>query len=86
MKFATRAAIAAVCAALALAPAASASGLNECIQMNKKVTEALNTAHPSDSTEAAKAQIVAGRSYCASSMYAQGVARYAKALQLLGKG
>ncbi len=86
MKFATRAAIAAVCAAFALAPAATASGLNDCIQLNKKVTEALNTAQPGETTEAAKAQVQAGRTYCASSMYAQGVARYAKALQLLGKG
>jgi hypothetical protein len=86
MKFVNRVAIAAVCAAFALAPAASASGLNECIQMSKKAVEALNTAQPGDTTEAAKAQVQAGRSYCASSMYAQGVARYAKALQLLGKG
>jgi hypothetical protein len=86
MKFVTRVAIAAVCAAFALAPAASASGLNECIQMSKKAAEALTTAQPSETTEAAKAQVVAGRSYCASSMYVQGVARYAKALQLLGKG
>jgi hypothetical protein len=86
MKFVTRVAIAAVCAAFALAPAASASGLNECIQMSKKAAEALTAAQPSDTTDAAKAQVLAGRSYCASSMYAQGVARYAKALQLLGKG
>lgn len=86
MKFVTRAAIAAVCAAFALAPAASASGLNDCIQMGKKAAEALTSAQPNDTTEAAKAQVLAGRSYCASSMYAQGVARYTKALQLLGKG
>jgi hypothetical protein len=86
MKFVTRAAIAAVCAAFVLAPAASASGLTDCIQMAKKAAEALNTAQPSDSTDAARAQVTAGRTYCASSMYAQGVARYAKALQLLGKG
>jgi hypothetical protein len=85
MKFATRAAIAAVCAAFALAPAASAGGLAECIQMSKKAAEALNTAQPNDTTEAARVQATAGRSYCASSLYAQGVARYAKALQLLGK-
>ncbi len=86
MKFATRAAIAVVCAAFALAPAASASGLNECIQMSKKAAEALNSAQPGDATDAARAQVQAARTYCASSMYSQGVARYAKALQLLGKG
>ncbi len=85
MKFTTRVAIAAVCAAFALAPAASASGLTQCIQMSKKAAQALNAAQPSDTTEAAKAQVQAARSYCASAMYAQGVARYAKALELLGK-
>jgi hypothetical protein len=54
--------------------------------MGKKAQEALTLAQPSDATEAAKAQVVAGRSYCASSMYAQGIARYSRALQLLGKG
>jgi hypothetical protein len=83
MKFVT---IAAVCAAIALAPAASASGLTDCIQMNKKITEALSTAQPGENTEAAKAAAQAGRSYCASQLYAQGIARYSKALQLLGKG
>lgn len=86
MKFATRAAIAAVCVAFALAPAASAAGLSECIQMSKKATEALNAAQPGDKTDAAKAQVQAGRTYCASAMYTQGVARYAKALELLNKG
>ncbi len=82
MKFVT---IAAVCAALALAPAAYASGLSDCVQMSKKATEALNTAQPGGNTDAAKAEAQAARSYCASQMYAQGVARYTKALQLLGK-
>lgn len=83
MKFVT---IAAVCAAFLMAPAANAAGLTDCIQMGKKATEALTSAQPNDTTDAAKAQVLAGRSYCASSMYAQGVARYARALQLLGKG
>jgi hypothetical protein len=83
MKFAM---IAAVCAAIALAPAASASGLSDCVQMSKKAAEALNTAQPGTTTEAARVQVQAGQSFCASSMYAQGVARYSRALQLLGKG
>lgn len=83
MKFVT---IAVVCAAFALVPAANAAGLNDCVQMGKKASEALTAAQPSDSTDAAKAQVNAGRSYCASAMYAQGVAHYSKALQLLGKG
>ena len=83
MKFVT---IAAVCAAIALAPAAYASGLADCVQMGKKANEAISAAQPGTTTDAAKAEAQAGRSYCASQMYAQGVARYSKALQLLGKG
>ena len=82
MKFVT---IAAVCAAIALAPAASAAGLSDCMQMSKKTVEALTAAQPGSQTDAAKAQAQAGRSYCSSSMYAEGVAHYSKALQLLGK-
>lgn len=83
MKFVS---IAAVCAAIVLAPAASAASLTDCIHMSKKAVEALNAAQPGTPTDAAKAEVQAGRTYCASQMYAQGVARYAKALQLLGKG
>jgi len=85
MKFVTRAAIAAVCAAFALAPAAGAAGLTDCVHMAKEVSQALSTAQPGNTTDAARDQANAGRSYCTSSMYAQGVAHYSKALQLLGK-
>lgn len=85
MKFVTRAMLAATCAAFVLAPAASAAGLSDCIQLGKKTAEALAVAQTNDTTEAARAHAQAGRSYCASSQYAQGVARYTKALQLLGK-
>jgi len=86
MKFVTRALIAATCAAFVLVPAASAAGLSDCIQLGKKATEALAVAQTNDTTEAARAHAQAGRSYCATSQYAQGIARYTKALQLLGKG
>ncbi len=86
MKFATRAIIAATCAAFVLVPAASAAGLSDCIQLSKKAAEALAAAPTNDTTDAARANAQAGRSYCATSQYAQGVARYTKALQLLGKG
>lgn len=82
MKFVS---IAAVCAAFALAPVANAAGLADCVQMGKKAAEAVSTAQPSASTDAAKVQVQAGRTLCASQMYAQGVAHYSKALQLLGK-
>jgi len=79
-------AIAAV-AMLALAPAANAADakLNDCITMAKQVATALETATPGTATDQAKTEADAGRSYCASRMYKQGVARYSAALQLLGK-
>ncbi len=85
MKFVTRALLAATCAAFVLAPAASAAGLSDCIQLGKKAAEALAPDQTNDTTQAARANAQAGRSYCASSQYTQGVARYAKALELLGK-
>ena len=85
MKFVHQAAIAAVFAAFALAPAAGAAGLGDCIAKGKQATEALNTAQPGQSTDAARTQANAGRNFCAMGMYAQGVARYSKVLQLLGK-
>ncbi len=85
MKFATRALFAATCAAFLLAPVASAAGLSDCIQLGKKAAEALAVAQTNDTTEAARQNAQAGRSYCATSQYDQGIARYTKALQLLGK-
>jgi hypothetical protein len=75
-------------AAIAFAPAASAANANltSCIKMAKEVSAALESAQPGDSTDAARGQATAGRNSCASQMYAQGVAHYSKALQLLGKG
>jgi hypothetical protein len=72
-------------AVIAIAPAASASGLSDCIKMGKQVSAALESAQPGANTEAAKVQATAGRSYCASMQFAQGMARYTRALQLLGK-
>jgi len=86
MKFVTRALIAATCAAFVLVPAASAAGLSDCIQLGKKAADALAAAQTNETTDAARAQAQAGRTYCASSQYAQGIARYTKALQLLSKG
>lgn len=73
-------------ATLAVAPMAQAAGLSDCISMAKQVSAALESAQPNPNTDAAKDQASAGRSYCASQMYAQGVAHYSRALQLLGRG
>jgi len=82
MKFAL---IAAAAAAMLLAPAASAAGLSSCIQMSKQTAEALASAQPGRATDEARSLANAARTFCATSQYAQGVARYTKALQLLGK-
>ncbi|HUO97545.1 MAG TPA: hypothetical protein VMU01_02695 [Rhizomicrobium sp.] len=74
-------------AAIALAPAANAAAnFSDCMKLAKQVAAALQTAQPGDATDAAKDQEAAARAYCTSSMYAEGVAHYTKALQLLGKG
>jgi hypothetical protein len=75
-------------ATLAFAPVANAADarLADCISMAKQVSAALDSAQTSNTTDEAKTQAAAGRSYCASQMYAQGVAHYSRALQLLGKG
>ncbi len=74
-------------AALAATAANAADArLTDCINLGKQATTALAAAQPGSNTDAAKAEVQAGRSYCASQMYARGVARYTKALQLLGKG
>lgn len=74
-------------AALALMPTAYAADakLTDCLALQKQVYAALNTAQSGNTTEEARTEANEARTYCASSMYAQGVAHYSKALQLLGK-
>ena len=83
MKFISTLVIAA--AALAWAPTASAADISDCIRMSKQVSQALDAAKPNDATSEARDAARAGRMFCSDGMYAQGVARYTKALQLLGK-
>ena len=70
---------------LAAGPAANAANLTDCLKMAKEVAAALQSAQPGDTTDKARTEQNAGRMYCSSSMYDQGVAAYSKALQLLGK-
>jgi hypothetical protein len=74
-------------AVLAIAPAAGAADakLSDCLSMGKQVADALASAQPGEATDQARNQQAAGRNYCLSSRYAEGVAHYTKALQLLGK-
>lgn len=75
-------------AALIIASGANAADarLSDCIHLGKQAAAAVESAQPGNRTDQAKVEIQAGRTYCASQMYAQGVAHYSKALQLLGKG
>jgi hypothetical protein len=74
-------------AALAIAPAANAADarLSDCTGLAKQVTAALEAAQPGQPADAARAHANAGRNFCAMGMYPQGVAKYGKALQILGK-
>jgi|GEM_PF-1260174 len=75
-------------ATLVLLPAAYAADakFTDCIAMQKQVSAALETAQPGSQTDEARTQADTARTFCASRLYAQGVAHYSKALQLLGKG
>jgi len=89
MKFARWTAFAALTVVtLALAPAANAADakLTDCLHMAKEVSTALAAAQPGTTTDQARGQAQAGQNACLAASYNRGVAHYAKALQLLGKG
>jgi hypothetical protein len=82
-KNAALASVAAVCATLIFAPIANAASVSDCLHMAKQAQSALESAQPGAKTEDARNEARFGRDYCANSMYEQGVAHYAKALELL---
>jgi len=67
------------------AASAADANLSDCVHMAKQVSAAIGTAQPGKAKDDAVVEQHAGQSYCGFSMYAQGVAHYAKALQLLGQ-
>lgn len=77
--------VAAAISGLMFASAANAANLSDCVQMAKQVATAVDAAQPGKAKDNAVTEQRAGQSYCGYSMYAQGVARYAKALQILGQ-
>ncbi len=90
MKFARAAAAAlglvfAATAAMA-ADAPAPASVKGCIDMSKKVKEALDANQQSPNLNAARSSINLGRDYCTWQMYGKGVNSYARALQLLGVG
>ena len=82
-KNAALASVAAVCATLIFAPIANAASVSDCLHMAKQAQSALESAQPGAKTDDARNEVRFGRDYCANSMYAKGVAHYAKALELL---
>jgi hypothetical protein len=74
-------------ATLAVAPVANAADarLSDCTSMAKQVAAALEAAQPGQQADTARVQANAGRNFCAIGLYPLGVARYSKALQVLGK-
>jgi hypothetical protein len=53
--------------------------------MSRQVATAIDAAQPGQAKDDALAQQRFGRNFCAVSMYKNGVAHYAKALELLGQ-
>ena len=70
---------------VACAAYAADANLSGCIQMSKQVASAIDAAQPGKAKDDAVARQSAGRGFCAVSMYEKGVARYTKALSLLGQ-
>jgi hypothetical protein len=60
--------------------------VSSCIDMAKKVKEAINTNQQSPNLHEAQSLSSAAREFCSNARYAEGVSRYSKALQLLGAG
>jgi len=77
--------VAAAISGLMFASAANAASVSDCVQMAKQVATAVDAAQPGKAKSDAVTEQRAGQSYCGFSMYAQGVAHYTKALQLLGQ-
>ena len=64
---------------------AADTNFGDCIHMSKQVASALDAAQAGKAKDGALAQQRFGREFCAASMYRNGVAHYAKALELLGQ-
>jgi hypothetical protein len=63
---------------------AEEQGVTGCLHMQKQVSQALDSNQQSANYYDANALKRAGQEFCTAGLYTQGLARYAKALQLLG--
>ncbi len=72
--------------ALAVTGVAAAEPANTlgCLHMSKQVSSALDANPQSANYQTAKSELDAGRQFCMSGLYTEGLQRYAHALQLLG--
>jgi len=72
--------------ALAVSGVSAAEPANTlgCLHMSKQVSSALDANQQSANFQTAKSELDAGKQFCMSGLYTEGMARYAHALQLLG--
>lgn len=87
----TAASAAALCLLLGVpasyaADTAAPASVTSCVDMAKKVKEAINANQQSPNLHEAQTLSSAAREFCSNARYAEGVSRYSKALQLLGAG
>ena len=68
------------------ADASAPASVNSCVDMAKKVKEAINANQQSPNLHEAQTLSNAAREFCSNARSAEGINRYSKALQLLGAG
>jgi hypothetical protein len=66
--------------------AAAPATVSGCVDMAKKVKEAINSGQQSPNLHEAQTLSSAAREFCSNQRYAEGVSRYIKALELLNVG
>ena len=72
--------------ALAVTGVAAAEPANTlgCLHMSKQVSTALDANQSSPNYQSARSELYAGKQFCLSGLYSDGMSRYANALKLLG--
>lgn len=92
MKFVrTAVSVAALCLVLGAtasyaADASVPANVSSCVDLAKKVKEAINANQQSPNLHDAQTLSSAGREFCSNQRYAEGISRYSKALEILNVG
>ena len=68
------------------ADASAPATVSSCVDLAKKVKEAINANQQSPNLHDAQTLSMAGREFCSNQRYAEGVSRYSKALEILNVG